>query len=61
MKNKIEDLRNHLFAQLERLSDEEIDKEKLDKEISRAASIVQVAETIIDSAKIGRASCRERV
>lgn len=51
MKNKIEDLRNHLFAQLERLSDEEIDKEKLDKEISRAASIVQVAETIIDSAR----------
>jgi hypothetical protein len=51
MKNKIEDLRNHLFAQLERLSDEEIDRAKLDKEVTRAASLIQVASVIIDSAR----------
>ena len=61
MKNKIEDLRNHLFAQLERLSDEEIDKEKLDKEISRAASIVQVAETIIEDIVTGKQIGRAHV
>lgn len=49
MKNKIEDLRNHLFAQLERLSDTELD---LNKEIDRAASMCQVAETIISTAKV---------
>ena len=52
MKNKIEDLRNHLFAQLERLSDESLDNEHLSIEVTRASSIVQVAETIIDSARI---------
>jgi len=49
MKNKIEDLRNHLFAQLEKLSDENSD---LEKEISRASSMCQVAETIIDSGRV---------
>lgn len=49
MKNKIEDLRNHLFEQLERLSDPDCD---LEKETLRAASIVQVAQAITESAKI---------
>jgi hypothetical protein len=37
-KNKIENLRDHLFEQLERLSDDSLD---LDKEAQKAACIVQ--------------------
>lgn len=47
MKNKIEDLRNHLFAALEGLADEE---KPLDLE--RAKAIATVAQTIINSAKV---------
>lgn len=49
MKNRIEDLRNHLFAQLEKLSDCE-DKD-LDKEIQRSQSMINIAEVLIDSAR----------
>lgn len=49
MQNKIEDLRNHLFAQLERLSDPDCD---LDKENTRAAVMVSVAQTIIETGKL---------
>jgi hypothetical protein len=53
MKNKMEDLRNHLFEQLERLSDSEDMKNpiKLEKELKRAGAISQVATVIINSAK----------
>jgi hypothetical protein len=47
MKNKIEDLRNHLFAALEGLSDE--DKPM---DIDRAKAIADVAQVIVNSAKI---------
>lgn len=47
MKNKIEDLRNHLFAALEALSD----KEK-PMEIDRARAIAEMGQTIINSAKV---------
>lgn len=43
MKNKLIDLNNHLFAQLERLSDESIDKEKLDNETIRAKHMALIA------------------
>lgn len=49
--NKLEDLNNHLFAQLERLSDEDISSEELAKEISRAKAVNGVAKNIIDNAK----------
>lgn len=48
MKNKIEDLRNHLFVQLEKLADE---NEPLDDEVTRAKAICDVAKVIIDSAR----------
>ena len=51
MNNKIEHLRNHLFAALERLNDEDLTPEKLEFERTRAASVVNVATSIIDSAK----------
>lgn len=45
--NKIEDLRNHLFATLEALSDKE-DPMDLD----RARAVADVAKVIVDSAKV---------
>ena len=50
MKNKLVDLNNHLFAQLERLSDEEITADDLAKEIQRTDAISKVATQIIDTA-----------
>lgn len=47
MKNKIDDLRNHLFAALEGLSDKDEPME-----IERAKAISDVAQTIINSAKV---------
>ncbi len=53
MKNKIEDVRNHLFAQLERLSEDEDMKNpiKLEKELKRAHAISEVASVIVSTAK----------
>jgi hypothetical protein len=47
MKNKIEDLRNHLFATIEALLDEE---EPMD--LNRAKAVSSTAQTIINSAKV---------
>lgn len=52
MRNKLTDLNNHLFAQLERLGDEELSQEELDKEIQRAKAINGVANNIINNARI---------
>lgn len=52
MKNSIEDLRNHLFAALERLNDDELMAESGEKEINRAKAIGEVATQIVNSAKV---------
>lgn len=52
MKNKLSDLNNHLFAQLERLSDENLTPEQIEKESKRGEAIVAVADQIIRNATI---------
>lgn len=47
MKNKMEDLRDHLFETLESLKDE--DKPM---DLDRARTIAEVAQTLINSAKV---------
>lgn len=49
MKNKIEDLNNHLFSALERLNDEELSNDDLEKEIRRSKAIKEIAETLVES------------
>ena len=47
MKNKIEDLRNHLFSTLEALQDSE-----KPMDLERAKAIADVAQVIVNSAKV---------
>jgi len=52
MKNKLIDLNNHLFAQLEKLSDDDLKAEQLQEELSRAKAVTGVAAQIINNAKL---------
>ncbi len=52
MKNKLTDLNDHLFAQLERLSDESLSAEDIAKEVTRAQAIVDVADCIVANAGV---------
>jgi len=52
VKNKLSDLNDHLFAQIERLGDEELTDEQIEKEAKRADAIVNVADTIIKNADL---------
>lgn len=51
-RNKMTDLNDHLFAQLERLGEEEISTEELDKEVTRAKAITGIASQLIKSNKL---------
>lgn len=52
MKNTLIDLNNHLFAQLERLSDEDLKGEVLREEIDRSKSVTQISSQIIANARL---------
>ena len=52
MRNKITDLNNHLFAQLERLGDEDLTPEQLEQEIKRSKSIADISKTIVESNRV---------
>ncbi len=52
MRNKLSDLQNHLFAQLERLSDEDIKGDDLQTEIQRSHAITSVAKQIINNGSL---------
>lgn len=52
MKNKLVDLNNHLFAQLERLSEEDLTQDAIEQEIKRTDAIVSVSEQIVANANL---------
>jgi len=52
MKNRLIDLNNHLFEQLERLNDEDLNPEQLQLEIDRAKSMGFLGSQIIANAKL---------
>ncbi|MGQ3486081.1 hypothetical protein [Roseovarius pacificus] len=51
-KNKLSDLTDHLFAQIERLADENLSAEEIEKEVKRAEAIVSVADQITGNADL---------
>jgi len=52
MKNKLSDLNDHLFAQLERLGEEGIKPEQLKAEVERSKAMAQIASNIIEGARV---------
>ncbi|WP_346236129.1 hypothetical protein ABDK00_017020 [Niabella insulamsoli] len=52
MKNKLSDLNNHLFEQLERLNDNELSGEQLAAEIERAKAMSGIATQIVNGTKV---------
>ena len=51
-RNTLQDLNNHLFEQLERLNDEELTEEDLEKELKRAAGMTKIAAHIIENGEL---------
>lgn len=49
-KNTLGDLTNHLFAELERLGDEDLKGDALKEEIERARAVSDVAQQVISNA-----------
>lgn len=52
MKNKLSDLNDHLFAQMERLGEETLKGEELKSEIDRAKTMANIATQIVNSSKV---------
>ncbi|UAL42170.1 hypothetical protein K8B83_14945 [Shewanella inventionis] len=52
MKNKLIDLNNHLFAQIERLSDESVKGEALKEEMARSKAVAQIASQIVANGRL---------
>lgn len=52
MKNTLTDLNNYLFEQLERLNDDEMSGEDLERELQKTDSIVRISEKIIENGEL---------
>jgi hypothetical protein len=52
MKNRLTDLNDHLFAQLERISEEGLSAEQIEAEVKRADAIVDLADAVISNVKV---------
>lgn len=52
MKNKLSDLNDILFAQLERLAADDLPADQIEQELQRTSSVVQLADRIVDTARL---------
>ena len=52
MKNKLTDLNNYLFEQLERINDDDLTSEQLNEAIRKANTISKISETIIKNSEL---------
>ena len=59
MKNKLSDLNNHLFEQIERLNDDDLKGDDLTREMSRARAMCMVAGQIISAGRLVLDAVRE--
>lgn len=51
-RNTLGDLNNHLFAQLEKMDDDELAGEQLDNEIRRTEAMAKISEQIIKNGEL---------
>jgi len=51
MKNKLTDLNNYLFEQLERLNDDDLTSEELEVQLKKTKAVTEVSQNIINNAK----------
>lgn len=49
MKNTLTDLNNYLFEAIERINDDSLNDENLEKEIKRAEAVQKIAKTVIEN------------
>lgn len=52
MKNTLSDLNNYLFEQIERLNDDSLSDEDLEKELKKSDAITKIAKTVIDNGNL---------
>lgn len=52
MKNTLNDLNNYLFEQIERLNDDSLSGDELDKELKKSDSIIKISEKIIANGEL---------
>lgn len=52
MKNTLSDLNNYLFEQLERLNDDSLDADQLERELKKTDCIVKVGDSIIRNGEL---------
>ncbi len=58
MKNKLSDLNNYLFEQIERINDDDLSSEELEREIKKSNAIINVSKQIIDAGRLSLAAAK---
>lgn len=51
-RNKISDLRDHLFAALERIDNDDLTVDQISQEVNKAKAIASIGSVLINSAKV---------
>ncbi|MDF2141225.1 hypothetical protein [Paenirhodobacter sp. CAU 1674] len=57
-KSKLANLDEHLFAALERLSDEDLSSEQIEIEVKRSGAIVEIADQVTENARVKLAAAK---